>query len=115
MFLKQLRRYPGSALLVGLIKDAPVATCTLVIVPNLTRRGMPYALIENVATHRDHRNKGYATALLEAAACRAFEEGCYKVMLMTGSDAPATLRFYEKAGFEQSKTGFQKRHPGFPA
>jgi hypothetical protein len=30
-------------------------------------------------------------------------------MLLTGSKDPATLRFYEEAGFEQSKTGFQAR------
>ena len=30
-------------------------------------------------------------------------------MLLTGSKNPATLRFYEDAGFEQSKTGFQAR------
>jgi hypothetical protein len=34
---------------------------------------------------------------------------CYKVMLLTGSNDPATPRFYEDAGFEQSKTGFQAR------
>lgn len=33
-------------------------------------------------------------------------------MLMTGSKNPATLAFYERAGFEQTKTGFQiRRHP----
>jgi hypothetical protein len=30
-------------------------------------------------------------------------------MLLTGSKNPATLSFYEGAGFEQSKTGFQIR------
>ncbi|MFM7304986.1 MAG: GNAT family N-acetyltransferase, partial [Alphaproteobacteria bacterium] len=32
-----------------------------------------------------------------------------KVMLMTGSRQPSTLKFYENAGFEQTKTGFQMR------
>jgi hypothetical protein len=30
-------------------------------------------------------------------------------MLMTGSKEAATLEFYRRAGFEQTKTGFQKR------
>lgn len=112
-FVAELGRYPGSALLVGLIENVPVTTCMLVVIPNLTRQATPYGLIENVATDAAHRNKGYATALLHYAADRSFEAGCYKVMLMTGSKDPATLRFYEKAGFQQTKTGFQMRAPGF--
>lgn len=33
-------------------------------------------------------------------------------MLMTGSKKPETLSFYLTAGFEQSKTGFQKQRVG---
>jgi GNAT superfamily N-acetyltransferase len=102
-------RYPGSAILVGLVQDELVASCTLVIIPNLTRGGVPYALVENVVTHVDHRNQGYGKAMLKAAVELAWAEGCYKAMLMTGSKKPSTLAFYEAAGFEQSKTGFQIR------
>ncbi len=108
-FVAELHRYPGSALLVGLVDELPVTTCTLIVIPNLTRQAMPYALIENVATDGAARGRGYATAILHEATRRAFEHGCYKVMLMTGSNDLGILRFYEKAGFEQSKTGFQMR------
>lgn len=107
--LEQLHRYEGSALLLGLVGETIVTSCTLVVIPNLTRSGTPYALIENVVTHEDHRGHGHATAILHEAVRRAFEVGCYKVMLLSGSKNPATPRFYEKAGFEQSKTGFQIR------
>jgi len=109
-FLVELRRYSGSVLLVGIVDAEPATTCTLVVVPNLTRQAMPYALIENVATDHEQQGRGYGTAMLHEAARRAWEAGCYKVMLMTGSKDPAVLRFYEKAGFEQSKTGFQMRN-----
>jgi len=108
-FMADLHRYPGSALLVGIIDDVPVTTCTLIVVPNLTRQATPYALIENVATASERQGRGYGTAILSEASCRAFDHGCYKVMLLTGSKDPSTLRFYKKAGFEQSKTGFQMR------
>jgi GNAT superfamily N-acetyltransferase len=78
-------------------------------VPNLTRGGAPYALIENVVTHADHRKKGYAAAVIGRAVEEAWKAGCYKVMLLTGSKNPATLRFYENCGFVQDKTGYQIR------
>lgn len=84
-----------------------VATCTLAIVPNLTRSARPYGLIENVVTHPDFRRRGIATSLLRFALRAAWEHGCYKVMLLTGRQDPATLRFYEQAGFRAGvKTGF---------
>jgi len=106
---ERLKQYPGSDIILGFVDAEMVATCTLVVVPNLTRGGTPYALIENVVTHADHRNKGHGTAILKAAAEAAWQAGCYKVMLLTGSKRPETLKFYRDAGFEQSKTGFQIR------
>jgi hypothetical protein len=47
--------------------------------------------------------------VIEAAVTKAWELDCYKVMLLTGSKDPATLGFYQSAGFEQTKTGFEKR------
>nr|WP_237154396.1 GNAT family N-acetyltransferase [Oryzibacter oryziterrae] len=87
-----------------------VSTCTLVVVANLTKGGTPYGFIENVVTHADHRKKGYGRAVLKAAVAMAWEQGCYKVMLLTGSKSPATLAFYSGVGFAQTKTGFQIRH-----
>jgi GNAT superfamily N-acetyltransferase len=106
---EQLLLYPGSSILVGIRGDALVATCTVVVIPNLTRGAKPYALIENVVTDARHRRRGYGKLILEAAMAAAWRHGCYKVMLLTGSKDAATLRFYEEAGFEQSKTGFQAR------
>ena len=107
--LDHLIRYDGSVVLVGAIGEVLVATCTLIVIPNFTRGGKPYALIENVVTHADHRRAGIGRTVLSAAVERAWEAECYKVMLMTGSKKPSTLAFYEAAGFEQSKTGFQVR------
>lgn len=104
--------HPGLTVLVGAVPSGDLAaSCTLVVIPNLTRGGAPYALVENVVTHRDHRQRGYGRAVLHAAVADAWDAGCYKVMLMTGSRNPATHAFYRNAGFEQSKTGYQIRRP----
>ncbi|MEY4487773.1 MAG: hypothetical protein RIQ79_281 [Verrucomicrobiota bacterium] len=84
-----------------------VSCCTLTLIPNLTRSMRPYGIIENVVTAPEFRKRGFATSVLCAALEDAWREGCYKVMLMTGSKREDTLRFYEKAGFQRGiKTGF---------
>ncbi|NOR61118.1 MAG: GNAT family N-acetyltransferase [Rhodobacteraceae bacterium] len=106
---RSLQKLDGSTIFIGIKSDAIVTSCTLVIIPNLTRAGAPYALIENVVTHTKYRKHGFGQAILEAAIERAWKRGCYKTMLLAGSKTPAILRFYKSAGFSQSKTGFQIR------
>ncbi|MDV4177456.1 GNAT family N-acetyltransferase [Rhizobium brockwellii] len=100
---------PGMTVFIGYAGDVAAATVTSIVVPNLTRSGAPYGLIENVVTHVDHRKRGYAGAVIRHAIADAWNAGCYKVMLLTGSKNPATLRFYENCGFVQDKTGYQIR------
>ena len=84
-----------------------VSSCVCVIIPNLTRNIRPYAFIENVVTHTDHRGKGYATACLNYARELAVRADCYKMMLLTGSKKESTLRFYKQAGYNcTDKTAF---------
>lgn len=84
-----------------------VSSCVCVIIPNLTHNQRPYALIENVITDEKYRKRGFATACLNFAKDIAIQNNCYKIMLMTGSKLDSTLRFYERAGYNQSdKTAF---------
>lgn len=84
-----------------------VSSCTVVVVPNLTRGVRPYARVENVVTHTDYRGKGLATACLNRARELAAEAGCYNIALLTGSKLESTLKFYENAGYNRTeKTGF---------
>ncbi|MCL1823952.1 MAG: GNAT family N-acetyltransferase [Oscillospiraceae bacterium] len=85
----------------------PVSTCVLLLVPNLTHDTRPYAIVENVITHRDYRKKGYGKAVLDYAKEIAESHNCYKIMLATGRKDEATLRFYENAGYNRNdKTAF---------
>jgi GNAT superfamily N-acetyltransferase len=77
-----------------------VSSCTLTVIQNLTRGCAPYGLIENVVTHSEHRRKGFGKAILAHALDTAWSSRCYKVMLLTGRKDPATMKFYESAGFD---------------
>lgn len=109
--MQQLHLYPGSGIFVGICAETVVASCTLVVIPNLTRGGASYGLIENVVTDAGHRHRGYGRSVLERATAVAWEAGCYKIMLMTSRQDAAIRSFYLGAGFEQSKLGFQIRRP----
>jgi GNAT superfamily N-acetyltransferase len=85
----------------GFASDSLVSSCTLTVIPNLTRACRPYGVIENVVTHAAHRGQGWGKAILDRALGHAWRQDCYKVMLLTGRKDEATLRFYEQAGFDQ--------------
>jgi GNAT superfamily N-acetyltransferase len=94
-------------LIVCEVVDKIVASCVCVIIPNLTRNVRPYAFVENVVTHGEYRNKGYATDCLNFAKQIAKENNCYKMMLLTGSKEESTVNFYSNAGYNSSdKTAF---------
>lgn len=94
-------------IIVNEIDGKIVSSCVCVIIPNLTRHIKPYAFIENVVTHEDYREKGYASECLNYAKKIAVKTNCYKIMLLTGSKKESTLRFYQNAGYNSTdKTAF---------
>ncbi|RXG98135.1 GNAT family N-acetyltransferase [Bradyrhizobium vignae] len=87
-----------------------VSSCTLAVVPNLSRGARSYGVIENVVTHAQYRNLGLGRRVLAYALDVAARADCYKVHLATGSKRETTLRFYESAGFDRGeKTYFEVR------
>lgn len=109
---REIHASPRLACFGGFVDRVLVASCTLTVVPSLTRGCRPYGVIENVVTHAAHRRRGHGRALLAHALEHAWSRGCYKVMLLTGRKDEATLRFYAGAGFDpHGKRAFVAR-PG---
>jgi GNAT superfamily N-acetyltransferase len=99
-----------TTILLGRYEGRATASCALLIVPNLTRGGRPYALVENVVTDAASRGRGFGKAIMGAAVERARKAGCYKVILTTGRRDERVWRFYESCGFDRTtKAGFQLR------
>lgn len=90
--------------------DRLVASCYLAIIPNLSRGGSSIGFVENVITHPDYRQKGYAAAILNEAIETSWKRGCYKVMLQSGRKRTEGHKLYEKMGFNKdSKYGYELR------
>ncbi len=84
-------------------KNILMASCSITIVPNLTRGCRSYALIENIATHRQYRRQGYGRANLLHAADYAKNYGCYKAMFMTGHLNGKVEKFCKASGFNSKE------------
>ena len=76
-----------------------VSSVTVVVIKNLTMRMRPHALIENMVTLPEYRNKGYAGVLLQRAVEIAKENNCYRAVFISGAKNESTIRFYANAGF----------------
>jgi GNAT superfamily N-acetyltransferase len=106
--LTALLAMPGNVF-VGDLDGMLVSTATLFILPNMTRGGRPYGLIENVVSLSTYRGQGFGKAVVTAAIKAGQQADCYKVMLMTGRPDPAVYAFYQACGMTASKQGFQIR------
>jgi len=88
------------------------ATCYLNFIPNITRQASPYCVIENVVTESRLRNQGLGKKIIGHALQFAWERGCYKIMLQTGSKRESTHNFYKSCGFRaDDKIAFVARPP----
>jgi N-acetylglutamate synthase-like GNAT family acetyltransferase len=89
---------------------AVITTTYLNVVPNLTRSASPYAIIENVVVEESLRSRGFGKEIMAGTLQAAWDAGCYKVMLLTGSRRLSTHAFYLAYGFlRDDKTGYVAR------
>ncbi len=110
--LTEIEADPRLTILVLEEGDCLIASTYLNVIPNLTRGGAPYAVIENVVVAREFRGRGYGRMIMAETVQEAWRLGCYKVMLMTGSRDPATHGFYRACGFDpDAKTAYLARPP----
>ncbi|MFT4215630.1 MAG: GNAT family N-acetyltransferase [Micropruina sp.] len=100
----------GLTMLVLELGDLVVATTYLNVIPNVTRSASPYAVIENVVVDETMRGTGLGKQIMAATLQAAWDAGCYKAMLLTGSTNPATHAFYRRCGFSSDvKTAYIAR------
>ena len=84
-----------------------VGTVCLIIVPNLSHEGRPYALVENVVVDETERSAGYGELLMRHAIAEAQRAGCYKLALTSNKRRPDAHRFYQRLGLRATSEGYR--------
>lgn len=84
-------------LLVGCINGLPVTTASLVVMDGFTAVG-------DVMTHRQHRGRGYARALIHYLVQYHATLGRQDVLYLFANN-PVAIRIYEEAGFVRQEPG----------
>ena len=79
----------------------------LLIVPNLSHEGRPWALVENVVVDEQYRRRGIGRLLMNYAVGKAKETGCHKIGLSSDTSRKEAHKFYRSMGFEASAHGFR--------
>jgi GNAT superfamily N-acetyltransferase len=84
-----------------------IGSLVLVIVPNLSHQGAPYAFVENVIVDATERGAGHGALLMRRAVELAREAGCYKLTLTSNKQRGDAHRFYTRLGFRPTHEGFR--------
>jgi GNAT superfamily N-acetyltransferase len=98
---------PNHKLFVAEIEGRVVGAADLLVVPNLSHRGLPWALIENVVIDESMRRKGFGRELVKHLIDVAKKSGCYKIGLSSDRKRAAAHRLYESLGFDQYGLSFR--------
>ncbi|WP_405058772.1 GNAT family N-acetyltransferase [Kribbella sp. NBC_01505] len=108
----EILRTPGMHLFVLEDEGAVIASTYLNLMPNLSRGAAPYGVVENVIVDSARRGTGIGKAIMAGTLQAAWDAGCYKVMLLTGSKRESTHAYYRACGFDMGeKTGFVAHPP----
>lgn len=92
--------------LVASIDGKIIGTATIYFI-DVAARGRPYAFLEGLVIHEDHRGNGHGTAFFKKCLDAAKNKDCYKMLFTSGMNRQSTHKFYEKLGFK--KWGYEFR------
>jgi predicted nuclease with RNAse H fold/GNAT superfamily N-acetyltransferase len=98
---------PHRELVVAARGSDVVGTADLLVVPNLTHRAEPWAIVENVIVSATARREGIGRALMAHLLEFAGSHGCFKVQLVSGKHRAEAHRFYRSMGLEAVAEGFK--------
>jgi GNAT superfamily N-acetyltransferase len=104
---------PHRTLLVATVDDEVVATGDLIVVPNMTHGGHPWAVVENVVVDGAWRHRGIGRALFDEIDALTRAAGCYMVQLLSLDHRLEAHAFYAAIGYAPIARGFRHYLDGF--
>ena len=104
--LNEINIIPGYELLIAEENDEVIGSMVLLIMPNLSHRASPWALVENIIIGPKQRRRNVGRKLMEYAVRRAKDKGCYKIILNSDKRRRGAHKFYRSLGFEAFAYGF---------
>jgi GNAT superfamily N-acetyltransferase len=105
--LAEILSDPRRELAVALVDGHVVGTADLIVISNLTHRGEPWAIVENVIVADGARRAGVGRALFEHLLAVARTAGCCKLQLVSGKHRAEAHEFYRSMGLNAVAEGFK--------
>ncbi len=103
----EIGSFTGMELIVAEDASEVVGSTVLIIVPNLSHSGLPWAIVENVIVDQSRRGKGFGWDMMKYAEARAREAGCYKIGLSSDNNRKDAHEFYRSLGYKATSQGFR--------
>jgi GNAT superfamily N-acetyltransferase len=110
---RRIEADPSLRLLVIEVDGRVLGTASFILVPNLSYRGRPHAIVENVVVDEAERGRGLGEQLVRYCLEEARRAGCTRLSLASNRQRTRAHAFYERLGFKQSRLGFKQSHLGF--
>jgi GNAT superfamily N-acetyltransferase len=104
---------PHRTLLVATVDAEVVATGDVIVVPNMTHGGHPWAVVENVVVDEAWRHRGIGRALFDEIDALTRAAGCYMVQLLSLDHRHEAHAFYAAIGYAPLARGFRHYLKGF--
>ena len=98
--LFEIKHNPNHHLLVAEIEGIVVGTLAIIIIPNLSHMGRPWAIVEDVIVDESHRRRGIGSLLMQRAIQLAKGRDCFRVILSSSKQRDDSHKFYESVGLE---------------
>ncbi|TVR39658.1 MAG: GNAT family N-acetyltransferase [Planctomycetota bacterium] len=101
VYFERINCWPHSGIFGCFDQDQLLGSYSLIVVPLLVHGGRQIGIVESVVVDSLRRGQGIGRQLMEDAARRGRQAGCYKLMLSSNLRRHQAHDFYAQLGFQR--------------